>query len=125
LLLMMTINIARGRACFLAPSFVVFVMRNISSDPLPIIAHCFSGDDDLGNHTLYGNENFHWSFCLNAIPTTEFFCHVWWGSKTQQFVAFKQKAFLNKVVNAWIARDDGIYLSHYFSFQNSVKVYDW
>ncbi|EPS72823.1 hypothetical protein M569_01931 [Genlisea aurea] len=123
LLLMMTIETVR--ACFLEPTIDVFVVRNISSDSIPLTVHCFSGNDDLGNHTLYGNEYFHWSFCLNVIPNTKFFCHVWWGSKTQQFVAYDQKAFLNRPMNGWLARDDGIYLTHKYKFQNSVKVFDW
>ncbi|EPS72822.1 hypothetical protein M569_01930, partial [Genlisea aurea] len=109
------VPISSEALCLNPPSRDVFVYRNITSDSAPVKVHCFSGDDDFGDHMLYGKQYFKFSFCPNYFPTTEFFCHLWWGNKEKGFVAFKQKTFKNYDSTIWLAKDDGIYMTHYES----------
>ncbi|EPS72826.1 hypothetical protein M569_01934 [Genlisea aurea] len=123
MLLSVFIGFNAVQACILEPRIDVFVKRNVSSNALPVRVHCFSGNDELGYHDLYKDEIFHWDFCLNFIPNTEFFCKVWWGAKVGAFTAYKQKAFLNKDTTIWLVKDDGIYLGHSPRFDDAKKMY--
>ncbi|EPS72824.1 hypothetical protein M569_01932, partial [Genlisea aurea] len=96
------------RSCFIVGKVNVYVLRNIASDSNPLKLHCFSGNDDLGNHTLFDNQNYHWSFCMNVLPTTKFFCNLQWGNKRKGFPAFSE-SYYNWMRNWWVAKDDGIY----------------
>ncbi|OVA05570.1 Plant self-incompatibility S1 [Macleaya cordata] len=40
--------------------------------------HCKSADDDLGEHKLGYNQDFHWSFRQNFWQSTLFWCSMWW-----------------------------------------------
>ncbi|EPS66739.1 hypothetical protein M569_08042, partial [Genlisea aurea] len=75
--------------------------------------HCFSGDDDLGYHVLNAGGDYHWSFCLNAIPTTKWFCRLTFGKLFAEIHAYTQKIAFNHRMNIWVAHNDGIYLSHH------------
>lgn len=110
---------------FIEEKITVVVDRNVSSDAIPMKVHCFSKDDDLGYHMLLKfNDYFKWKFCLNFIPTTKFFCHIWWGNKTQKFNAYNENLDSNPNYQIWLAADDGIYLAH-APFQRGKKMYDW
>ncbi|PWA37856.1 plant self-incompatibility protein S1 family [Artemisia annua] len=43
-----------------------------------LMAHCKSGDDDLGDKELTPNQYFHWRFRQNVFLTTIFFCTFRW-----------------------------------------------
>ena len=43
-----------------------------------LMAHCKSGDDDLGDKELTPNQYFHWRFRQNIFLTTVFFCTFRW-----------------------------------------------
>ncbi|KAK7374275.1 hypothetical protein VNO80_07703 [Phaseolus coccineus] len=42
--------------------------------------HCKSKDDDLGQHVLHNNQDFHISFNTNYFFGTLFFCSFQWGN---------------------------------------------
>lgn len=112
--------------CIFTAKHRVHVLSNLPPDSEPLKIHCASGDDDLGIHILYPNQDYTWKFCLNFIPNTLFFCHLWWGSKDRAFEVFREK--LNKVPKDqswWIAKSDGIYFSDTEQPTELKKKYDW
>ncbi|KAH6804166.1 hypothetical protein C2S51_032413 [Perilla frutescens var. frutescens] len=42
----------------------------------PIQVHCYSGDDDLGYHTLAYLQPLSWSFHYSLVTDTKFFCTI-------------------------------------------------
>ncbi|PON69213.1 Self-incompatibility protein [Parasponia andersonii] len=44
-----------------------------------MILHCRSRDDDLGNVVLEDGKEMEWSFSVNFLGTTLFYCDVRWG----------------------------------------------
>ncbi|EPS72829.1 hypothetical protein M569_01937 [Genlisea aurea] len=115
-----------AKACILEREVNVYILRNITSNKLPVTFHCFSGDDDLGTRLLYGDQSYHWSFCLNVLPNTKWMCRLVWGSNLEaKFVSYQQQFKYNYNQNLWIANDDGVYLSHAYSFFDIKKMYDW
>ncbi|KAI3458905.1 hypothetical protein Pfo_015568 [Paulownia fortunei] len=110
--------------CFLTLKHDVHIKNYLPPNSAPLKLHCASKNDDLGYHTLYTNQEFHWSFCENFFPNTLFFCHLWWGSKDKAFDSFKESTTKPSSQSYWIAMSDGIYF-----FDNSylpvVKKYDW
>lgn len=92
--------------------------------------HCKSGDNDLGDHTLYFAKNYEWHFCENLIHSTLFFCHFYWNSKQQRFDVFNEtmadKCFAGRGYGecTWIVKPDGFYYSD-FKKASLEKQYDW
>ncbi|KAL0378828.1 UNVERIFIED_CONTAM: hypothetical protein Sradi_3188300 [Sesamum radiatum] len=64
-----------------AEVFTVHVVNNLSNNMSALLIHCASKDDDLGNHTLYVNDDFHWRSHMNFSVSTMFFCRFQWDSK--------------------------------------------
>ncbi|KAI3469943.1 hypothetical protein Pfo_026606 [Paulownia fortunei] len=117
-----------ARTCFATPEYKVHIVNDILPiSKSPLLVHCASGDDDLGNHTLYYEGDFNWSFCEHIFFRTLFFCHVRWGSKTISFDAFNSKH--NKDCTSgvcyWEAQTDGIYFSGYYPPEDLKKAYSW
>lgn len=79
-----------------------------------LFLHCSSKDDDLGNHTLFRNQVESWRFRTNFWGTTLFYCHFWWGLKTQAFVVFYAgwDADGYHHTYSYLVKDDAIYLSY-------------
>lgn len=96
--------------CFMTAKEHIYVVNNLLPNSAPLKLHCASGDNDLENHILYPDQDFHWSFCANILPTTLFFCHLWWGSKEKAFDVYNEKFFL-KTTNYWwwVVKNDGYY----------------
>ncbi|EPS72828.1 hypothetical protein M569_01936 [Genlisea aurea] len=115
-----------AEACILEREANVYIVRSITSNNLALTFHCFSGDDDIGMHILHGNQSYHWSFCPNVLPTTKWMCRLSWGLNLEaQFVSYQQNFPSYYNLNIWIAKDDGVYLSHAYSFVDIKKMYDW
>lgn len=103
----------------------IHVVSNLPPDTKPLELHCYSGDDDLGFHTLYPNQEYAWHFCLNFFTNTLFICHLWWEAKDKSFEAFHQKIGYPKDQSWWVARSDGIYFSDENHPTKVFKKYDW
>lgn len=96
-----------------------------------LITHCYSGDDDFGNHTLYVNQKQKWSFYANIFKTTRFICSFWWGRKRGSINVFYAKnahmcetGFAN--VCGWLVKEDGFYFSPNEQYKlGSTKMYNW
>ncbi|GFQ03576.1 hypothetical protein PHJA_002501400 [Phtheirospermum japonicum] len=64
--------------------------------------------------TLYPGQGFDWSFNINIIRSTLFFCHFYWESKQDTFDVFNTKWDLYRVYNYvnYVVRTDGVYLNN-------------
>ncbi|KAM6565497.1 hypothetical protein CsatA_024625 [Cannabis sativa] len=51
--------------------------------------HCQSKDDDLGMHELFFGESFKWSFRINFMRTTLFFCDMSWVYDKEKMVMMR------------------------------------
>ncbi|MCL7022715.1 hypothetical protein MKW94_026508 [Papaver nudicaule] len=97
-------------------------------DPnVPLTIHCWSSDDDLGEHILYYKQSFHWRFHVNIWQTTTFECDSSWhdpGNGDQlhsmTFKAYRAKRDWEKnCVHdcLWSIRRDGGYYGDGFFFK--------
>lgn len=119
------------------PKFEVRVLNDINSTKSPPLRiHCASGDDDLGNHTLYYLQNFHWQFRINFWLTTRFFCHFWWDNKQRVFDVFyagwhefceDPDSFDDINLCYWVVKTDGFYFTNkrQFSPNDIERKYTW
>ncbi|XP_002523927.2 S-protein homolog 2 [Ricinus communis] len=112
--------------CF---KFRVHIIDGFSNNNNPLLLHCWSLDDDLGNHTLYIGGDFNFKFGLKVFGgKTRFTCSFNWGAKHQQIDVFRDniEASLCCVGDDncyWRTQDDGIYFS--VDNQNWSKSVDW
>ncbi|KAL7109686.1 hypothetical protein ACP275_06G190200 [Erythranthe tilingii] len=104
----------------------IHVVNKLTPDTPQLDVHCYSKDDDLGNHTLSIGQEFKWTFCTNFFPTTLYACHLWWFPKEKSFDAYKDTLFKSTTEDLfWIAKPDGIYFGDANHIQNPEKKYDW
>ncbi|MCL7041713.1 hypothetical protein MKW94_000052 [Papaver nudicaule] len=87
-------------------------------DPnIPLKIHCWSSEDDLGEHTLYYKQIFIWRFYVNFWGSTSFSCDSSWydpanGLMFKGFKAYNAKRdWVKHCVNdcRWSIRRDGGY----------------
>ncbi|XP_073040780.1 S-protein homolog 8-like [Primulina eburnea] len=112
--------------CFLTKKYRVILANGLPPNSKPMRAHVFSGDDELGYHTLNRFQNFTFSFCAGF--KTEFFCHLWWDKKDAQFDLFKTEKYVFARCEDecyWLVRGDGIYYSPSYRNQPPHKVITW
>ncbi|KAI3458957.1 hypothetical protein Pfo_015620 [Paulownia fortunei] len=115
------------RHCTFTQLVTVYVINNLPPNSAPLVVHCASKDDDLGNHTLTRNQDFQFEFCENFFSTL-FYCHLWWEKKHIRFDAFRETwlgAICAKDICYWAAKSDGIYYSNYYPPRGLKKKYDW
>ncbi|OVA18540.1 Plant self-incompatibility S1 [Macleaya cordata] len=82
--------------------------------------HCKSKDDDLGEHTLSYNQEFHWKFRNNFYWTTLFWCNMWWHDSNGRLVQTSHDAYYARRDYArncradcfWSIRKDGWYYGY-------------
>ncbi|KAJ4826560.1 hypothetical protein Tsubulata_024503 [Turnera subulata] len=108
--------------------FRVHVIDGVSSNAQPLLLHCWSRDNDLGNHTLYIGGDFNFHFWVRVVPPfTRFTCDMRWAQKHQTVTVFNRAHVEDWCCLSgqcyWRAQDDGIY----FSNNNSsyTKIYTW
>ncbi|KAK3017543.1 hypothetical protein RJ639_007415 [Escallonia herrerae] len=117
------------------PTYELHVISRIPQSYPPLTIRCQSKDDDLGYHTLYAGDDFHWRFRNNVIGTTLFFCHFWWDSKQKVFDVFNMKVWADKCkVNNfgslntcyWMVNNLGFFFTNRYSESGYwEKIYDW
>ncbi|KAJ9190435.1 hypothetical protein P3X46_001639 [Hevea brasiliensis] len=116
-----------GLLCF---KFRVHVINGLSSNNNPLLLHCESLDDDLGNHTLYVGGDFNFKFGLKVLGgKTIFTCDFKWDLKHQHVFVFRDSIEASTCCVGddncyWRAQDDGIYFK-VDGQQNWEKQYDW
>ncbi|KAL7003702.1 hypothetical protein U1Q18_004851 [Sarracenia purpurea var. burkii] len=60
--------------CEAIPLKTLVRIINSLGEGIPLGIHCWSSEDDLGNHTLQFNEFYEWNFQPNIWGTTKFQC---------------------------------------------------
>ncbi|CAN1160872.1 S-protein homolog 7 [Linum perenne] len=77
--------------------------------------HCWSKDDDLGNHDVGVGAEYTWRFRPSVLGTTKWTCEVstddhrraefdsYWEDLGQGKIEYKENIF-------WVAEEDGVYL---------------
>ncbi|MCL7041712.1 hypothetical protein MKW94_000051 [Papaver nudicaule] len=54
-------------------------VENDIAPNVPLTIHCWSSEDDLGEHTLYYKQTFLWRFGINFWRSTKFVCDASWN----------------------------------------------
>lgn len=102
-----------------------------NNQPLPLRLQCKSKDNNLGMHSLIRGEELAWHFGYSFFSHTFFFCHFYWGSKSQVFDVFNKRTISHECLPAtsrdyscyWLVKPDGFYRSN--NNTNWKKRYDW
>ncbi|PRQ36892.1 putative plant self-incompatibility S1 [Rosa chinensis] len=106
----------------------VHVVNGFSRNDEPLIVHCKSKNDDLGDHTLWINQEFRWYFGLNFWFTTLFYCNFKWDSQEKHIDVFNtpDESPLECMENEecfWKVTEDGFFVS--VDNINWVKKLNW
>lgn len=97
--------------------FKVHILNGFANNANPLILQCHSHDDDLGQHTLWKDQEFQFKFGLHIWRTTHFICNFKWGSKSLDdvtvFTNYVETRTCRDTGNCfWKAAEDGIYFSN-------------
>ncbi|RZC66043.1 hypothetical protein C5167_009729 [Papaver somniferum] len=95
----------------------VVTVQNDIDPKIALKIHCWSSDDDLGEHTLNYKQNVIWKFKVNWKRTTKFVCDSSWSSAdggyhSVKFSAYQAKRDWKKHCRNhcnWSLRQDGGY----------------
>ncbi|CAK7339001.1 unnamed protein product [Dovyalis caffra] len=91
------------------PKYHVHVINGLSSSNV-LKVHCQSKDDDLGEHALAASAETSWTFRMNILGTTLFWCGMNWASGHGSFKVFWRDDDILGRCNYkecfWIAKDD-------------------
>lgn len=101
---------------------MIDVVNNLPPNSVPLNVHCFSGDDDKGNHTLKVDEDFYFDFCDSE--TTLYSCSFRWNGKFKSFVVFNGK-WVDNNNYYWTVKSDGIHLSYEYPPKKNIMDYYW
>ncbi|XP_023734139.1 S-protein homolog 1-like [Lactuca sativa] len=110
------ISFTTTHAC-ITPKWDLDVINTISDDIFTLIK---SRDNNLGNHTLPFNGNYHRSFGERVVGVTPFYS-VWWGSRFQTLNLFNEDVeqnycYIDGMHDSncyWFVKPDGFYASAY------------
>ncbi|XP_057451209.1 S-protein homolog 29-like [Lotus japonicus] len=107
----------------------VSVVNNLG-DGVNLFIHCRSKNDDLGPYILPNGNHFRWSFKLNFLLTTLFWCNIRWVSGSTTLVKSFDIYYAKRDNQQCIAKcyrsiqPDGVYF--YDEFKNIWwKEYAW
>ena len=101
----------------------VHIINLLPQNSLPLTVHCKSRDDDFWYHNITEGQDYNWSFCPNIWGTTFFLCDFWWAPKQFSLYVFKGDQYhLQKSLNVWVAKSDGIYFANDL-LESSLKQY--
>ncbi|KAL8547470.1 hypothetical protein ACS0TY_006986 [Phlomoides rotata] len=100
------------QACFLGSTKrTVHISNGLPGNPT-LSVHCYSGNDDLGNHSLNNTDEYNWSFCPLFFAQTVFHCDFKWANKEAHFEVYNDRVG-DKCANCFfLAMEDGFYLSY-------------
>ncbi|XP_050207354.1 S-protein homolog 1-like [Mercurialis annua] len=126
LIILNTLLAINNYSCVRArPTIHVHVINGLTAESLHV--HCYSKDDDLGQHLLAVSEHLDWSFRTSIFGTTRFTCEMNWAQGHGVFKVFWQgptiqlRCYKNCI---WLATATGLYLKD-FSLDKFVFVYPW
>lgn len=115
-------------SCVFVPKYTVYVANNLPPNTPPLLLHCASKNDDLGNHTLSINQEFRFAFCEQPLVTL-FYCRFQWNGKNLPIDVFNASWKDNRCrynhLCYYGARSDGIYFSVQYPSTEFYKLYSW
>ncbi|GAB2277673.1 hypothetical protein Dimus_012378 [Dionaea muscipula] len=95
----------------LIPKRHVYIINDLG-DEMGLTIHCWSKNDDLGQHYLTYHETFSWHFrCHLFTPTTNFVCDMRWNDVHGLFPVFNQRRDAGRCLKncSWSIRTDAAY----------------
>lgn len=106
----------------------VHIMNDLSNNDEPLIIHCHSNDDDLGEHTLWMKNEFSFQFRENVWRYTHFWCSMRiLNSKETTVDVYRAYHETDKCQDTgncfWSVREDGFYFSN--DQKSWEKRYNW
>ncbi|XP_050207355.2 S-protein homolog 74-like [Mercurialis annua] len=128
LLIILNIFLAiNNYSCVRARSKIhVHVINGLTANDLHV--HCYSKDNDLGQHLLAVSEHLDWSFRTSIFGTTRFSCEMNWAQGHGVFKVFWQGPGLQRKCDykdcIWVVADDGLHLKD-FGTNKFVFMYPW
>ncbi|KAL5781300.1 hypothetical protein ACOSP7_006329 [Xanthoceras sorbifolium] len=95
------------------PKVTVSVTNELSNNAIPLFMHCWSHNDDLGVHTLWKTNEWHWEFRNDFLRRTHFLCNFRHGTREKTIDVYdknnrKLRCFETRHCN-WFVKDDGFY----------------
>jgi len=70
--------------------FELHIINALPNNNIPLWFHCASGNKDFGYQILNAGDDFHFEFGMNALRSTLYFSHFWWGDKQNVFDIFNK-----------------------------------
>lgn len=120
------LQLATAEDCFLSGAYYFAIVNNVLPvSETPLLVHCASRNNDLGNHTLHYQDYVQWQFCLQIFHRTLFHCRVSWGSRSLSFDAFNNHIRKHCSYCLWQAQSDGIYFQKQAHPEIFNRVYSW
>ncbi|GFP96192.1 hypothetical protein PHJA_001763300 [Phtheirospermum japonicum] len=122
-----TCHVKEGRLWVFGIKYHVHIINGFENHSKSLNVHCWSSQDDLGQHSLQVDEDFTWHFKVEFDGSTLFSCDVNQGALTKRFDAFSAavegtRCALNGECY-WLVADAGIYFStDDFTWE---KKYEW
>lgn len=101
------------------------VINNSLGEGLNLTVHCKSKDHDLGTQVIADGGNYEWSFKVNFIKTTLYFCGCNWQDGGGVFDMYRADRDFNRCMQCrWVAQKDGM---HGFPQDSDVNdlLYKW
>lgn len=93
----------------------VHIINGFKNNSKPLMVHCWSGDDDIGQHSLHVGQQIAWHFRVNWLGSTQFTCKVKHGTRAKQFYAFSAPIEGSECAGDgqcyWLIVEDGFYFS--------------
>ncbi|XP_057419172.1 self-incompatibility protein S1-like [Lotus japonicus] len=91
-----------------------------------VSAHCWSSEDDIGEHNLGDGQKFSWTFKVNYFGTTKFVCTLKWNNIEKFVTIYLAKMDKSRCASQCLRdiRPDGLYFYHQYE-ASWEKRYGW
>ncbi|KAJ0034068.1 hypothetical protein Pint_26185 [Pistacia integerrima] len=108
-------------------TYTVHIINGLNNNDNPLIIHCYSNDDDLGEHALWMKNEFKFLFGEHMFKFTHFWCVMRLGLKKKTIDVFRtgyESVYCHYTGNCfWSTREDGFYFSN--DNESWLKRYEW
>lgn len=87
------ISISETEARLIRFKCKVHVINGFGTNKNPLVIHCRSKDDDLGEHSLWLKDEFEFKFGVSFILGTRFWCSMQCGAKNRTIDVFGETEY--------------------------------